>query len=62
MRPTDVVVLPSPAGVGLIAAEAGASTAVLDPLEGLSDASVGDDYFEVMRSNLAVLRAGQGCT
>ncbi len=45
-----------------VAAETGASTAVLDPLEGLSDDSPGSDYFEVMRSNLEALREGQGCT
>ena len=44
-----------------LAAETGAGTAVLDPLEGLSDESAGDDYFAVMRSNLATLRTGQGC-
>ena len=44
-----------------VAAETGAGTAVLDPLEGLSDESAGDDYFAVMRSNLATLRTGQGC-
>jgi zinc transport system substrate-binding protein len=44
-----------------LARETGASLAVLDPIEGLTDASAGEDYFEVMRSNLAALRAGQGC-
>ena len=46
-----------------VASETGASTAVLDPLEGLSaDASDGDaDYLSVMRANLAALQAGQGC-
>ena len=41
--------------------EAGAETAVLDPLEGLTDQSQGNDYIEVMRSNLDNLRAGQPC-
>lgn len=45
-----------------IAKEAGASVAVLDPIEGLSDASSGTNYLEVMRSNLATLTKGQGCT
>jgi len=36
--------------------------ATLDPLEGLTDKSRGTDYFEVMRSNLKALQAGQGCT
>lgn len=45
-----------------LAREAGAKLTVLDPVEGLTDTSAGDDYFEVMRSNLAVLKAGQGCS
>ncbi|CAN5808037.1 zinc ABC transporter substrate-binding protein [soil metagenome] len=44
-----------------IANEAGAQTAVLDPLEGLTDDSEGSDYLEVMRSNLANLQEGQPC-
>jgi zinc transport system substrate-binding protein len=53
--------LTSPAVAETLASEAGAETAVLDPLEGLTDESKGDDYLEVMRSNLATLRAGQDC-
>lgn len=45
-----------------IAREAGAAVAVLDPIEGLSDESAGKNYLEVMRSNLATLQKGQGCT
>ncbi len=45
-----------------VASETGARTAVLDPIEGLSDASDGADYLEVMRANLASLRTGQPCT
>lgn len=44
-----------------IAREAGASVGVLDPIEGLTDASAGKNYLEVMRSNLATLVKGQGC-
>lgn len=44
-----------------IAKETGASVAVLDPIEGLTDASAGKNYLEVMRSNLATLKKGQGC-
>jgi zinc transport system substrate-binding protein len=44
-----------------LARETGATLAVLDPIEGLTDASAGKDYFEVMRSNLETLRDGQGC-
>jgi zinc transport system substrate-binding protein len=53
--------LASPDVARTIAQETGATTAVLDPLEGLDDASAGDSYLEVMRSNLATLRKGQSC-
>ena len=47
-----------------VAREAGVSTAVLDPLEGLTSKQEdgGADYFSVMRQNLAALRAALGCT
>ena len=45
-----------------VARESGASVAVLDPVEGLTEESAGRDYFEVMRSNLASLRKGLGCS
>lgn len=44
-----------------IAVETGAGTAVLDPIEGLTDASEGEDYLQIMRSNLSSLQAGQPC-
>lgn len=53
--------LVDPAVAQTVADEAGAQVAVLDPLEGLTDASAGDDYPSVMRANLEVLRAGQEC-
>lgn len=53
--------LVSPAIARTIASETGARTAVLDPIEGLSEASAGRDYPSVMRANLAALREGQGC-
>ena len=53
--------LASPALAETVARETGATTAVLDPIEGLTDASAGKDYLEVMRSNLATLRTGQQC-
>lgn len=53
--------LVDPAVAQTVADEAGAQVAVLDPLEGLTDASAGDDYPSVMRANLEVLRAGQDC-
>jgi zinc transport system substrate-binding protein len=43
-----------------IAREVGAKSAVLDPLEGLTEA--GADYFTVMRANLAALTTALGCT
>jgi zinc transport system substrate-binding protein len=53
--------LVSSAVADAIADETEAATAVLDPIEGLPDETEGADYFSVMRSNLASLRAGQGC-
>ncbi len=53
--------LVSPEIAETIASETGAQTAVLDPIEGLTDSSAGSDYLEIMRSNLATLRAGQPC-
>ena len=44
-----------------VANETGAATDVLDPLETLSETADGDDYFQVMRSNLAALRSGLEC-
>ncbi len=54
--------LVSPAVADTVAAETGATTAVLDPLEGLTDESVGADYLEVMRANAQTLSKGQGCS
>jgi zinc transport system substrate-binding protein len=47
-----------------VADEVGATTAVLDSIETLSDQQVaqGDDYFTVQRANLAALRTGLGCS
>jgi zinc transport system substrate-binding protein len=47
--------LVSPEVAKTIAREAGATTAVLDPIES------GDDYAAAMRANLAALRTGLGC-
>ena len=44
-----------------LAAETGATTAILDPLEGLLEGSTGN-YVTVMQANLAEVRAGQGCS
>lgn len=53
--------LVSPGIVETVAGETGADTGVLDPIEGLTDSSRGDDYLEVMRANLVSLEKGQGC-
>ncbi|TFV61891.1 zinc ABC transporter substrate-binding protein [Geodermatophilus sp. DF01-2] len=53
--------LVDPAVAETVAAEAGVQTAVLDPIEGLTDESAGEDYLEVMRTNLATLQEGQSC-
>jgi len=43
-----------------LAAETGATTAILDPLEGLLEGSAGT-YVTVMQANLEQVRSGQGC-
>ena len=55
--------LVSPRLAETVAREVGATTAVLDPLEGLTEEEVeaGEDYFSVMRKNLAALREALGC-
>jgi zinc transport system substrate-binding protein len=54
----------SPRIAETVARETGAKTAVLDPIEGLTEeeAAHGDDYFRLMRKNLASLREGLGCS
>jgi zinc transport system substrate-binding protein len=54
--------LVDPAVAETVAGEAGVQTAVLDPLEGLTDESAGEDYLEVMQANLATLQEGQSCS
>ncbi|MEV4424310.1 metal ABC transporter substrate-binding protein [Streptomyces sp. R-07] len=43
-----------------LAGDTGLKTDVLDPLEGITDKSKGDDYIEVMQSNLAALKTALG--
>ena len=43
-----------------LAGETGASTAVLDPIEGLAEGST-EDYVTLMQANLSAVQAGQGC-
>lgn len=45
-----------------LASETGATTAVLDPIEGLTEDTAGSDYLDLMRSNLQTLEKGQGCS
>lgn len=54
--------LVSPAIAETVARETGATVAVLDPIEGITKASAGTDYFQVMQSNLATLKKGQDCS
>jgi zinc transport system substrate-binding protein len=44
-----------------LAADTGLRTRVLDPIEGLSDATADQDYLSLMRSNLAALEEANGC-
>jgi len=53
--------LGSPAVAQALAAETGTTTDVLDPIEGLSDQSQGNDYLAIMKANLANLKAGLVC-
>jgi zinc transport system substrate-binding protein len=56
--------LVSPDVAETLAREAGVETARLSPLEGLTEEQVeaGDDYFSVMRANLAALQEALGCS
>ena len=56
--------LVSPRIAETVARETGAKTAVLDPIEGLTEdeAARGDDYFTLMRQNLSSLETGLGCS
>ncbi|GAB2472230.1 zinc ABC transporter substrate-binding protein [Promicromonospora xylanilytica] len=55
--------LVSPKVTETLAADLGVETAVLDPLEGLSEdaTAAGDDYVSVMRANLGALEEGLVC-
>jgi zinc transport system substrate-binding protein len=44
-----------------LAGDVGVRTAVLDPVEGLSDATADQDYLSLMRNNLRALRAANDC-
>jgi zinc transport system substrate-binding protein len=53
----------SPRIAETVARETGARTAVLNPIEGLTEDELarGENYFTVMRENLATLRKALGC-
>jgi zinc transport system substrate-binding protein len=55
--------LVSPRLAETVARETGAETAVLNPLEGLTEDEIaaGEDYFSLMRENLRTLREALGC-
>jgi zinc transport system substrate-binding protein len=53
--------LVDPAVAETLAAETGATTAILDPLEGLLEGSTGT-YVTVMQANLEQVQTGQGCS
>jgi zinc transport system substrate-binding protein len=56
--------LVSPRVAETVARETGARTAVLNPIEGLTQEEIarGDNYFTLMRANLRALRKGLGCS
>ena len=55
--------LVSPRLAKTVARETGATTGVLNPIEGLTEDEVteGDDYFTIMRRNLAAVQTALGC-
>jgi zinc transport system substrate-binding protein len=54
--------LVSPKVAETLADDLGVGTAVLDPIEGLTDETEGEDYFTLMRANLGALEEANGCT
>jgi len=44
-----------------LASDAGVTTAVLDPIEGLTDQTSTDDYLSLMRANLTALKKANAC-
>jgi zinc transport system substrate-binding protein len=53
--------LVSPRLTRSLATDMGITTAVLDPIEGLSDQTSDEDYLSLMTQNLAALRKANGC-
>lgn len=54
--------LVSPKMAETLAADLGVETAVLDPIEGLSDETADEDYLSLMRENLTALQQANGCS
>ena len=54
--------LVSPALAQAIAGDLGLRTDVLDPIEGVTTESRGNDYLSIMSSNLTALRKAGGCS
>ena len=53
--------LVDPAVAETVASTTGATTAILDPIEGLSDATADQDYLSLMRTNLDAIREANRC-
>jgi zinc transport system substrate-binding protein len=53
--------LVSPRITETLADDVGVQTAVLDPIEGLTDETRDEDYLSLMRANLAALEQANGC-
>lgn len=53
--------LVSPELVDQLADDMGITAAVLDPLEGLTEETSGDDYLSLMEANLEAIRGANGC-
>jgi zinc transport system substrate-binding protein len=53
--------LVSPEVADTLAADLGTTTAILDPIEGLTEDTEGEDYLTLMRANLGALRKANGC-
>ena len=54
--------LVSPRLTESLASDLGITTAVLDPIEGLSDETADEDYLSLMRQNLTALEKANGCS
>jgi zinc transport system substrate-binding protein len=54
--------LVSPAVAEAVAGDLGLTTDVLDPIEGITSQSRGQDYLSVMSANLAALRKAGECS